>query len=189
MGARATVIIVVLALASAGAGLLLGRWLAAPGSDPASAPALRAAAVSVGQPLPAVALSDLDGHDQALGQWRGRPLLLNFWATWCAPCIEEMPVLDAFASDQGADGVQVVGIALDDPDAVRAFLARVPVRYPILLGGLPGGDDLSVRLGNRHAVLPYTVLVDGGGRLRAGHFGDFDARELAEWVEAHRGDE
>ncbi len=82
----------------------------------------------IGEPIPPLQLPDLTGRTVAVpAAWTGRPLLINVWASWCGPCIEEMPELQRFARTQGADGVQVVGIALDEPDAVRAFLKRVPV--------------------------------------------------------------
>src|SRR5690606_3950472 len=107
-----------------------------------------------GRPIPTLSLPALDGRQLALpAAWSGRPLLVNFWASWCAPCIEEMPELQRFASAQGETGVQVVGIALDDRPAVEAFLRKVPVRYPILLDRA-GPADSSVRLGNARGVLP-----------------------------------
>src|SRR5690606_21301004 len=164
-------------------GLLLGRHLSLPPERPAPA---GVAVAAVGDPLPTATLPGLDDQPQPLAQWRGRPLLINFWATWCTPCIAEMPVLDAFRQAQPANGLEVVGIALDDPAEVRAFLERtVRVGYPILLGGQPSAGDLSVQLGNRRSVLPFSVLVDAEHRIVATKFGDFDANELADWVAEH----
>jgi thiol-disulfide isomerase/thioredoxin len=182
MLSRNTVMIVVFALAGGVAGTLLGRWMATPPERPVP-PGVDM--VEVGEALPPLSLPDITGAEQAFAQWAGRPLLINFWATWCAPCVEEMPILDAFATGQGSTGVQVVGVALDDPDAVIEFLGRVSVDYPILLAGHPGIDDLSVLLGNRRSVLPYSVLVGADGRLAATAFGDFEAGELADWVSEH----
>src|SRR3546814_9584857 len=78
--------------------------------------------------------------------------MINYWASWCGPCIHEMPILDAFARAQGADGVQVLGVALDNEASVREFLAKLPVSYRIALE-IPSGDDSSVRLGNGQNVL------------------------------------
>ena len=100
------------------------------------------------------------------GPYAGRPLLINVWASWCGPCIEEMPELERFTRSQGRDGTQVVGLALDTPANIREFLERVPVTYPILVDS-PGPDDASVWLGNRKGVLPYTVLVNAEGRSEA----------------------
>ena len=115
------------------------------------------------------------------GAYAGRPLLINVWASWCGPCIKEMPELDRFAASQGGDGVQVIGIALDQPEAIRAFLHHTPVRYPILVD-TPGPRDSAVRLGNPAGVLPYTVLVDADGRLLKQKIGPFEHGEIDGWA-------
>ena len=131
-----------------------------------------------GVPIPPLRLQDMQGRTVAVPEaWVGRPLLINLWASWCGPCIEEMPELQRFSAQQGPRGVQVVGIALDTPDAVRGFLVRVPVQYPILLD-TPGPADAGVRLGNLKGVLPYSVLIDADGRLLKQRIGPFAAGEL-----------
>ena len=131
-----------------------------------------------GEPMPEIALPALSGERVALpAAYAGRPLLLNFWASWCAPCVKEMPELDRFAQTQGADGVQVVGIALEDAAAVQVFLARIPVTYPILLD-TPGPADSSVQVGNAMGVLPYSVLIGADGRILRQRAGPFDPGEL-----------
>ncbi len=135
-----------------------------------------------GDAMPSIALPDLQGVTHALpGAYVGRPLLINVWASWCGPCIEEMPELARFAKAQGADGVQVIGLALDDAQAVRDFLGRVPVSYPILLD-TPGSDDASVWLGNRKGVLPYSVLVGAEGRIVKQKVGPFAPGEIRGWA-------
>lgn len=135
-----------------------------------------------GEPMPPLRLPALDGRTVAVpATWPGRPLLINIWASWCGPCIEEMPELQRFSAQQGDNGVQVVGIALDDPDAVRAFLTRVPVRYPILID-VPGPADAGVRLGNLKGVLPYSVLIGADGRLLKQRIGPFGAGELNDFT-------
>ncbi len=136
-----------------------------------------------GEALPALELPDLDGANVRLpGSWAGRPTLVNLWATWCAPCLKEMPDLQAFSAKQGANGVRVVGIALDEPDAVRGFLAAHGITYPILIDA-PGPADAGVRLGNRAGVLPYSVLVGADGRLLKTRIGPFDNMDaIARWA-------
>jgi thiol-disulfide isomerase/thioredoxin len=135
-----------------------------------------------GDAIPTLRLPDLDGRAVEVPEaWRGRPLLINVWASWCGPCIEEMPELQRFDARQGDDGVQVIGIALDEPDAVRAFLQRVPVDYPILIDA-PGPADAGVRLGNVKGVLPYSVLIGRDGRMLRRRIGPFVHGELEGFV-------
>lgn len=135
-----------------------------------------------GDAIPTITLPDLDGTPRTLpADFGGRPLLVNLWASWCGPCIEEMPELDRYAAQQGDNGVQVIGIALDDAAAVEAFLQRIPVRYPILVDA-PGPRDAGVQLGNPRGVLPYTALVSADGRLLKQRIGPFVHGELDDWA-------
>ncbi len=178
---------VIASLASTGPGPLLGselgqRVVNTVLSTLAPRPPAGVAVAKRGEPIAALRLLDLDGQWVAVpGAYAGRPLLINLWASWCGPCIGEMPELDRFAAKQGASGVQLVGIALDDGDAVRAFLQRVPVHYPILLD-VPGPADAGVRLGNPKGVLPYSVLVSADGRLLKQRIGPFAEGEIAGWA-------
>jgi thiol-disulfide isomerase/thioredoxin len=140
------------------------------------------AAIRTGDRLPDLRLTALDGHPTSLpADFAGRPLLINVWASWCAPCVAEMPALQRFADDQGPNGVQVVGIALDDPAAVRAFVARLGIRYPILFD-VPGPTDAGARLGDSAGVLPFSVLVSADGHLLRSRTGPFEPGELADWT-------
>lgn len=157
---------------------LLGQALSAA----APAPPADVAVAQREKPLPAFKLRDLEGNIVEITRsYRGRPLLINLWASWCGPCVREMPELQRFSAEQADNGVQVVGIALDDPASVRVFLARVPVDYPILLD-VPGPRDAGVRLGNPKGVLPYSVLVSADGRLLRQRIGPFAAGEITPWA-------
>ena len=135
-----------------------------------------------GEAMPPISLPDLHGQVQALpGIYAGRPLLINVWASWCGPCIDEMPELQRFASSQGATGTQVIGLALDTPEAIKDFLTRVPVDYPILVD-TPGPADASVWLGNRKGVLPYSVLVAADGKIVKQKIGPFAHGEIEGWA-------
>jgi thiol-disulfide isomerase/thioredoxin len=157
---------------------LLGSLLsaAAPEPPPGVVVATR------GKPIPVINVRDLAGNSiEFPTRYAGRAMLVNVWASWCAPCLKEMPELQRFAMQHAANGVQVVGIALDDADAVNAFLRRVPVSYPILLD-TPGPADAGVRLGNPKGVLPYSVLVSADGRLLKQRIGPFDEGEIDAWT-------
>jgi len=135
-----------------------------------------------GEPLPAVRIASLDGGTVRLpDDFAGRPLLVNVWASWCGPCIKEMPELDRYARGQGAAGVQVLGLALDEPQAVHDFLRRVPVAYPQAIDA-PGPIDAGVRLGNPKGVLPYSILVSADGRLLKQKIGPFEHGEIDGWA-------
>ena len=173
---------IVLVAALAGAlGVAAGLWRQGR-LGPAPAPPAGVRVAGVGDPLPAIALADLDGKIVELARIApGRPLLVNVWASWCGPCVKEMPELERYASEQGGNGAQVIGLALDTPEAVRAFVARVPVSYPLLLD-TPGPADASVRLGNTHGLLPYSVLVGADGRIRKRKLGPFAVGEIRDWA-------
>ncbi len=135
--------------------------------------------------VPAMTLPDPDGKPVAIpAAWAGRTTLVNLWATWCAPCLKEMPDLQAFADAQGSTGMQVVGIALDEAAAVAAFLRQHGITYPVLVDAA-GPADAGVRLGNPAGVLPYSVLVSADGRLLKTRIGPFtDAADIAAWAGA-----
>jgi len=117
------------------------------------------------------------------GAFRGKPLVLNFWATWCAPCLKEIPELERFHREFGPRGWQVFGLALDRAAPVNEFLARVPVTFPVALAGIDG-SDLTRELGNTQGVLPYTVVFDRRGRSAHRKVGETSFDELRGWATA-----
>jgi len=111
-----------------------------------------------------VALPDAKGREQSIGQWQGKVLVVNFWATWCVPCREEMPEFVKAQQELGPRGLQFVGIAIDDVAKVEAFAAELGLNYPVLIGGY-GAIELSRSFGNRLGALPFTIIVDRSGRI------------------------
>ena len=124
-----------------------------------------------------------DGSELALARFRGRPLLVNFWATWCPPCIREMPEIDRFARQFAATGWQVLGLAADQDKPVREYLSRNPVSYPIALAGFEG-IQLSRQLGNTGGALPFTVALDAAGSVTQRHLGETRFELLSSWAQA-----
>ena len=120
--------------------------------------------------LYAQSLNDLAGKPQSLGQWKGKPLLVNFWASWCAPCVSEMPELSALAAADGGKHVHVIGIGIDSPANMLEFVKKTKVSYPLYVGGM-SGTDLSRALGNAAGGLPFTVLIGADGQVRKTYLG------------------
>ena len=121
-----------------------------------------------------------DGARLALANYAGKPLLINFWATWCPPCVEELPMLNTFYRDNKANGWQVVGLAIDQPSSVRKFLARLPLDFPVGLAGL-GGSELGRSLGNLTGGLPFTVVFSADGRVLHRKMGQVTSQDLQTW--------
>ncbi len=122
-----------------------------------------------------------EGGTLAMATLAGQPLVLNFWATWCPPCIEEMPEIDRFARRFSVQGGKVVGLAVDNAKAVREFLARAPVHYPIGLAGFEG-SELSRKLGNDTGALPFTAVLDRRGEVTQRRLGTTSFDELVRWT-------
>lgn len=112
---------------------------------------------------------------------RGQPMVLNFWATWCPPCVEELPLLNAFHAEHEPGGWQVLGLAVDRPSAVREFTRRLPLRFPVGMAGL-AGTELSKSLGNVSGGLPFTVVFGRDGSVLHRKIGKVSESDLRQWA-------
>jgi thiol-disulfide isomerase/thioredoxin len=156
------------AAAIAGAGLAWWKWDAAEAGGGAMAEFWK------------LSFATPEGTNVAMQTLRGRPLLLNFWATWCPPCVEELPLLDGFYKENALNSWQVVGLAVDQVGAVRNFLARRPVSFPVVLAGF-GGTELSKAFGNNSGGLPFSVVVGAAGQILQRRMGRITTDDLAQW--------
>jgi thiol-disulfide isomerase/thioredoxin len=137
--------------------------------------------VASGQHLFAARLAGVDGSLQSIEQWRGRVLVVNFWATWCAPCREEIPGFIKFQNSHGSRGVQFVGIAVDTPERVSIFAKDLGINYPLLVGGIET-MELARELGDRSGVLPYSLVLNREGRVVASIIGVLKPERLEDAV-------
>jgi thiol-disulfide isomerase/thioredoxin len=122
-----------------------------------------------------------EGGTLLMQEFQGKPLLINFWATWCPPCIEELPLIDAFYNRNKSKSLQVIGLAVDQPSMVRRYLTQKPLSFPVGLAGF-NGTELGRTLGNAQSVLPFSVIFDAKGRLLAQKAGKLDQAELDAWL-------
>ncbi len=130
-----------------------------------------------GTTLLALALPDTSGREQPLKQWKGKLLVVNFWATWCEPCREEMPRFVKLQDEYGDKGLQFVGIAIDQVDKVQRFSSEIHLNYPTLIGGY-GAIELSKSMGNRYGALPFTVVIDRAGAIVHAQLGPIKDAQL-----------
>lgn len=121
-----------------------------------------------------------EGGELAMADLRGKPLLINFWATWCPPCVEELPLLNRFYAENKSSGWQLLGLAVDQVEPVKRFLTRTPLAFPIAMAGL-AGVELTRKLGNTAGGLPFTVVFNARGELVQRKIGQVKAAELAAW--------
>ncbi|HSE01877.1 MAG TPA: TlpA disulfide reductase family protein [Burkholderiales bacterium] len=158
MKARALAVLIVVAGVSAAAGVGYHLWSRDGGNGPGMD------TQEVVERVLKARLVDVKGATGSLEQWRGSVLVVNYWATWCAPCREEIPVFVRLQERYGSRGLQFVGIAIDQPDKVAEFAREFRINYPLLLGGVDA-IELLRQVGNRAGVLPYTLVIDRKGVL------------------------
>jgi len=143
----------------------------------------RAVPDSAAQALWQASLNDPQGTPVAMASFQGKPLILNFWATWCPPCVEELPLLNRFYAEHRSKGWQVVGLAMDQPSNVRQFLQRQPLQFPIVLGGMTGTDLVQTLLGNeKKGALPFTLLFAANGDMLVRKIGKLSENDLHTWT-------
>ncbi len=164
---RTWLLVGAVAVAAAGAGLLVARH-----QQPE-----HTAQEQDGAALHALQLKEMDGKTRSLAEWKNEVVVVNFWATWCAPCREEMPEFSRISQEYAAKGVQFVGIGIDTPINVRKFIEESPVAYPLLIGA---GDamEAAAAVGNTLMALPFTAVLDRRGQVVQTKLGKMQRAEL-----------
>lgn len=148
-----------------------------------TAPATTTPASGAVAQLLSAPLRDVGGKPQTLAPYKGRVLVVNFWASWCGPCVAEMPELVRLHDTYASKGIQFVGIGVDSQQNIQTFLKKIPVDYPILVSGF-GGADLARSLGNGAGALPFTVVIDANGVVRSTKLGQIAPTELSKVLDA-----
>lgn len=133
---------------------------------------------TVPETLPDVTLPDGTGTPRSLLSWKGQPLIINFWATWCGPCREEIPLLNTLRRERAADKLEVIGIAIDEQQAVLKFAKEIGIEYPVLMGEQEG-YEAAEKFGVGSLVLPFSVFVDGQGRIVTLKVGELHPEQAA----------
>jgi peroxiredoxin len=185
------IIMAVVALVASSGGWFLAKSLNHPAPPAMPWPSQSAAVITpeqssgklLGQRRPDFTLSDTSGKPVSASDFEGDVWLVNFWATWCTPCVEEMPMLSLLQQEYAEQGVKIVGIALDDADRAQAFAAGMGISYPVLVGQV---DVVMTgrRYGNSTGMLPFSVLIDADGIIRWTHLGALDREDLENQIQA-----
>jgi thiol-disulfide isomerase/thioredoxin len=171
--------LLVIAVAATGGGFYASRLLM--GGAPAEAAA--ASKTSAVDQLWTAQLQNAAGTTQDLSAFKGKPIVVNFWASWCGPCVKEMPTLSAMQHEYEKKGITFVGLGVDSKKNVDDFLKKVPVDYPVYIAGF-GGADLARSFGNDAGALPFTIVIDAKGVVRSTKLGEVDPKELRQTLDA-----
>lgn len=185
MNTRALVLVVVLAgLAGAGGYYLYAQRESPAASAPSAPPPTPdpAPALALASTVPHFQLADREGQFRSLHDWQGKSLIVNFWATWCAPCRREIPLLQQISRQRGKDGYQVIGIAVDFRDQVIAYAEQMNIGYPLLIGE-QDALDAAAAFGVDVIGLPFTIFTDARGRVILLHMGELTAGQAEQILE------
>jgi len=166
----------IVAATALAAGAAAGAWIYRSRAPEPAAPATALPPLALAASLPEVSLLDREGMPRGFDHWRGRSLIVNFWATWCAPCRREIPLLERLQVENAGDGFQVVGVAVDYRDKVLAYADEMDISYPLLIGEQEA-LDAAAAFGVDIVGLPFTVFSDAQGRIIAAHIGELTAAE------------
>jgi peroxiredoxin len=173
---RRIVLILVIAIAFAGIGFYVNSERLTPEIVPA-----QTSSVFFRQ-----SLQNAQGETVPMSKWKGDVLVVNFWATWCPPCVEEMPELEAMQHELASSNVQILGIGIDSESNIRSFAEKLDISYPLYIAGLEG-TRLASELGNRSGGLPFTLLIDRNGEINKSYLGRLDMNVLEKDIRAIAG--
>ncbi len=172
---KTPLLIIAVALLGLGGGFILNQWLSQPTATPASI------SQAESDKRPAFTLLDVEDKPRSISDWDGQVILVNFWATWCPPCVREIPAFNQLYESYKDKGFTIIGIALDNKQDVIDFIDPMGVEYPILLGDQQG-IKLTQDYGNRLGVLPFSVIIDRQGRIIERHRNEMTFEEAEQLI-------